>query len=201
MFCPHRQALTQTTALGLRSFIVPTVSVDKTRTGRNKSAGVIWGVLATESREEAPAAAAPAPPVAEAPAAVDEPAVSDEELLESALVAPAVAMDIARPAPSASFSAWLLQSDEAIAAVKAKALKARRDGTDPADAFSDANGACAARCACNTSVSRPTADGGAFRRRNPACPRSAVAERPPARPRPGHLHLQLDARRATRDGT
>ena len=141
---PLAPALTRTTALGLRSFIVPTVSVDKARTGRNKSAGVIWGVLATESREreaEAPTAAAPAAPVAEPPAVQDEPAVSDEELLASAAVAPAVEMDIARPPPSESFNAWLLQSDEAIAAVKAKALKARRDGTDPADAFSDANGA------------------------------------------------------------
>lgn len=147
---------------GLRSFIVPTMSIDNSRAGRNpvKSAGVIWGVLATESSvaQSPPQGGAAAPAVASAaapPAAQDEPAVSDEELLSSALIVPAVAMDISRPPPSESFTAWLLQSDEAIAAVKAKALKARRDGTDPADAFSDANGACAARCAVAQTASRP----------------------------------------------
>lgn len=136
-------------------------TVDYSRVGRIKSAGVIWGVLSSASVESEAASIAPKPepaPVAYAALQPDvPPPPSEDELLTSAAVELVVEMSVERPAPTAEDMAWLLSGEEAVAAVRAKALKARRDGTDSADLFSDANGARWPRiapCAPHCSASR-----------------------------------------------
>jgi hypothetical protein len=144
-----RQPLTQRSP-GKRRFIVPTV--DYSRVGRIKSASVIWGVMSSASVEEAAgsdAAPEPQPQPAVVTAALQPdapPQPSDDEVLASAAVEPVVDVQLERPAPTQDDLDWMLQGNEAVEAVRAKALKARRDGTDTAELFSDANGAhCAAQ--------------------------------------------------------